>query len=174
MMLVTVGVAVASIYGEGGKFTWRSLLAVPRAAPFIALMIGLLFYNDKGVPDVVTALTQQMGGTTSFLMMLYLGMSMVGAEVTTYWRSILASQTIKLIVGPVLGLILLAVLQLGNNPDFVKAVVIDSATPSILLCLAYAAQYKLDMRLATALVFSSAVASLITMAFWLGLALQGS
>jgi predicted permease len=176
MMLVTVGVAVASIYGEGNKFTWRSLLAVPRAAPFIALMIGLLFYNDTGVPKVVTDLTQQMGGTTSFLMMLYLGMSMVGTEVTAYWRTILASQVIKLIVGPVLGLILLGLLQLGTSTtahDFVSAVVIDSATPSILLCLAYAAQYKLDMRLATALVFSSAVVSLITMAFWLGFALQG-
>ena len=172
LMLVTVGLAVASIYGEGGAFSWRNLLAVPRATPFIALMIGLLFYNDPGVPKVLTDLTQTMGDTTSFLMMLYLGMSIVGTGLVAYWPAILASQAIKLIVAPILSLVLLGVLQIGGNPDFLKAVVIDSSAPSILLCLAYAAQYKLDLRLAAALVFSSFVFSLLTVAFWFALVVR--
>ncbi len=172
LMLVTVGLVVASIYGEGSAFSWRNLLAVPRAAPFIALMIGLLFYNDTGVPKVLTDLTKQMGDTTSFLMMLYLGMSIVGTGIAAYWPVILASQAVKLILAPVLSFILLGLLQIGGNPDFLKAVVIDSSAPSILLCLAYAAQYKLDLRLAAALVFSSFAFSLLTVAFWFALVVR--
>ena len=72
--LVTVGLVVASYYGEGAGFSWRNLLAVPRAAPSIALVIGLLFYDDD-LPSALTGLTKLMSDTTPFLMMLYLGMS---------------------------------------------------------------------------------------------------
>jgi malate permease and related proteins len=164
--LVTVGVLVGSLYGEGEKLGWRSLLSVPRAAPFIALMIGLLFYNDP-LPAVVTDLMKLMGSATSFLMMLYLGMSIAGSGVQTYLRPILASQAIKLIAAPLLAVAL--ALAFGMSRDLVKVAVIDSSFPSILLCLAYAGQYKLDLRLATALVFSSFVFSILTMAVWLTL-----
>ncbi|HMA34616.1 MAG TPA: AEC family transporter [Chloroflexia bacterium] len=165
--LVTVGLMVASVYGEGAQLSWRNLLAVPRAAPFIALMVGLLFYKDPVYP-VVISLTSLMGQTTSFLMMLYLGMSIAGSGVLGYLRPVFVSQSIKLLFAPLLTLVLAAVLQLFSTPDAVKASVIDSSTPSILLCLAYAAQYKLDLRLATALVFSSFVLSLVTMLIWIG------
>ena len=94
-----------SLYGEGEKLGWRSLLSVPRAAPFIALMIGLLFYNDP-LPAVITDLMKLMGSATSFLMMLYLGMSIAGSGVQAYLRPILASQAIKLIAAPLLAVAL--------------------------------------------------------------------
>ncbi|HET7076878.1 MAG TPA: AEC family transporter [Chloroflexia bacterium] len=169
--LVTFGLIVASIYGEGAEVSWRNLLAVPRAAPFIALMLGLLFYSDP-LPGVITNLMNLMGQTTSFLMMLYLGMSIVGTGVLAYWRPVLVSQGIKLLFAPLLGVLLVALLGMQGNPDLLKVAVIDSSTPSILLCLAYAAQYKLDLRLATTLVFSSFVLSLITMGLWLTLVIQ--
>ncbi|HKB54264.1 MAG TPA: AEC family transporter, partial [Ramlibacter sp.] len=164
--LVTVGLIVASFYGEGAGFSWRNLLAVPRAAPFIALLIGLLFYNDP-LPQVLTNLMSLMAGTTSFLMMLYLGMSLVGSGLLTYWRPVVATQAIKLAVAPLLALGLSFALQMGS--DMRSVAVIDSATPTILLCLAYSAQYRLDQRLATALVFSSFLFSLITLFIWLAL-----
>ena len=46
---------------------------------------------------------------------------------------------------------------------------INSSFPGILLCLAYAGQYKLDLRLATALIFSSFVFGILTMGVWLAL-----
>jgi predicted permease len=113
-----------------------------------------------------------MGQTTSFLMMLYLGMSIVGTGVLAYWRPVLLSQGIKLLFAPLLGVLLVALLGMQENPDLLKVAVIDSSTPSILLCLAYAAQYKLDMRLATTLIFSSFVFSILTMGVWLTLVIQ--
>jgi predicted permease len=169
--LVTFGLIVASVYGEGADLSWRNLLAVPRAAPFIALMLGLLFYSDP-LPGVITNLMNLMGQTTSFLMMLYLGMSIVGTGVVAYWRPVLVSQGIKLLFAPLLGVLLIALLGMQGDPDLLKVAVIDSSTPSILLCLAYAAQYKLDLRLATTLVFSSFVFSLVTMGLWLTLVIQ--
>src|SRR5262249_29049492 len=112
--LVTVGVIVASYYGEGATLGWRHLLAVPPAAPFIAPMIGLLFYSDP-LPVVLTNVITLMANTTSFLMMLYLGMSIVTTGVRTYWQPVLASQAIKLVVAPVLAVGLATVLW-GNNP----------------------------------------------------------
>jgi malate permease and related proteins len=169
--LVTFGLIVASIYGEGAEVSWRNLLAVPRAAPFIALMLGLLFYSDP-LPDVITNLMTLMGQTTSFLMMLYLGMSIVGTGVLAYWRPVLLSQGIKLLFAPLLGVLLIVLLGMQENPDLLKVAVIDSSTPSILLCLAYAAQYKLDLHLATTLIFSSFVFSILTMGVWLTLVIQ--
>ena len=61
-----------------------------------------------------------LGGTTSFLMMFYLGMSIVGSGVLAYWRPILASQGIKLIVAPLLALILGGVLQMSANLRLVR------------------------------------------------------
>jgi len=164
--LVTVGLVVGSLYGEGGRLSWRSLLAVPRAAPFIALMLGLLFYTDP-LPGVLTDLMTLMGSTTSFLMMLYLGMSIAGSGLRAYLRPILGSQAIKLVVAPLLALGLAPLL--GMRGDLRTVAVLDSSLPSILLCLAYAAQYQLDLRLATALVFSSFVFSLGSLVIWLAL-----
>jgi hypothetical protein len=166
VVLVTAGLMVASLYGEGATFSWRNLLAVPRAAPFIALILALLFYDDP-LPGVLTTTITFIGQATSFLMMLYLGMSIVGSGLLAYWRPILAAQSIKLILAPLLALGLGWLLQMA--PNLREVAVIDSATPTILLCLAYSAQYKLDLRLATALVFSSFVFSVVTLVAWLAL-----
>jgi malate permease and related proteins len=166
VVLVTIGLMIASVFGEGAAFTWRNLLAVPRAAPFIALILALLFYDDP-LPDALTKTVDFIGQTSSFLMMLYLGISIVGTGVLAYWRPILASQGLKLIFAPLLAFGLGFLLQM--SADLREVSVIDSATPSILLCLAYAAQYKLDLHLATALVFSSFVFSVLTLAVWLAI-----
>ena len=82
----------------------------------------------------------------------------------------LASQFIKLILAPLVALVLLLILGLKNNADLVKVAVFElgDAEDSRSAWLTRA-QYKLDLRLATALVFTSFVFSLVTMVIWLAL-----
>ena len=58
--LVTVGLMVGLDLRRRRKARLAQPAPVPRAAPFIALMIGLLFYNDP-LPAVVTDLMKLMG-----------------------------------------------------------------------------------------------------------------
>ncbi len=161
--LVTVAVLIASLYGEaeeGKQFGWRTLLAIPKSAPFIWLIIGLLFYTDeipKGVTDFLAGLSQ----VNPYLVFLALGLTIVWQDITRWLRPLLTLNLIKLILAPVLGVLLARLL--GVSSDVLNVVVIESAVPAVLLGISYANQYKLDVEFASAAVFSSFIFSVVTL-----------
>jgi len=162
--LVTLGLVVASYYGEGRRFEWRDLLAVPRSAPFIAMLLGLLFYNDT-LPPIVGTTVNTLADSTSFLMMFSLGLTINWGDLAKFWQANLGAVAVRLVAGPIIGFILATLMQaLFHVSDvMVRVVVIDSAMPAILLCLVYAAQFKLDVKFASALVFTNFLFSLPTL-----------
>jgi predicted permease len=159
--LVTIGFLVASTYGEGKRFSWNDLLAIPRSAPFIALMMGLLFYKDP-LPGVFNNTVDVLANSTSFLMMFSLGLTIVWRDLTTFWQANLLAGVVRLIVGPLLALVLSQILPMPEGP-MRQVVVIDSAMPAILLSLVYAGQFKLDVKFASGLVFTNFLFSLPTL-----------
>lgn len=161
--LVIVGTLIASFYGEaeeGKQFGWRSLLAIPKSAPFIWLIIGLLFYTDdipKGVTDFLAGLTQ----VNAYLVFLALGLTIVWQDIGRWLRPLLTLNLIKLILAPVLGVLIARLL--GVSGDLLNVVVIESAVPAVLLGITYANQYKLDVEFASTAVFSSFIFSALTL-----------
>jgi predicted permease len=158
--LVTVGLIVASYFGEGQKFTWNDLLAIPRSAPFIAMLLGLLFYKDT-LPAVVDSAVGVLAQSTSFLMMFSLGLTIVWRDLTTFWQANVLAGLVRLVAGPLLALLL--VRMLGMDQSMSQAVIIDAAMPAILLSLVYAAQFKLDAKFASTLVFTNFIMALPTL-----------
>lgn len=152
VFLVTVGIIIASYYGEGSKLSWQNLLAIPRSGPFVAMVLALLFYNDT-IPDIIVKILQQISGATLFIMMFSLGITIVWKDITKHLLPIIAINVIKLLIAPVIGLLLAHLFGLDAKSTYV--VVIDSATPAVIFCLGYAAQYKLDTEFASEAVFSS-------------------
>ncbi|GIV97164.1 MAG: hypothetical protein KatS3mg057_1821 [Herpetosiphonaceae bacterium] len=164
---------IASRYGEGKPFNPRdALISIFRFAPFIWLIISLLFWQEThrqgGVPEIFTATLEIMRGATVFLIMLSLGLTITLSDILQYWRSIVALNGIKLMIAPLLALLFGAILQLP--PDQYLVVVVNSAVPSILLSISYANQYKLDVSFASTAVFSSFFLSFLTLPIFFALA----
>jgi predicted permease len=152
VLLVTIGIIIASFYGEGSRFSTQNLLAIPRSGPFIAMVLALLFYNDN-VPDWLLGVLNTLAGATLPIMMFSLGITIVWKDVRDHFLQILSLNGIKLLLAPLLGIGLARMFGLDSTTTFVIG--IDAATPAIVLCLAYAAQYKLDVEFASEAVFSS-------------------
>ncbi len=164
VLLVTVGVLIASYYGEqtyGEKprFNWRSLLEIPKSGPFLGLLLGLLFYTVDIPKPVVTTLSF-LGQATLPLMMFSLGLTIVWKDIRRYLAPTLAMNVIKLIFAPLLAITLSRFFGLDLNTQGV--ILLNSSTPAIIICLVYAAQYKLDREFASTAVFSSFFFCLIT------------
>jgi predicted permease len=167
--LVTLGLVVASYYGEGRRFVVSDLLAIPRSAPFIAMLLGLLFYNDT-LPPLVGKTVDTLADSTSFLMMFALGLTINWRDLTTYWRANLLAGGVRLVAAPILAFFLTRLL--GMSDVMSRVAIIDSAMPAILLSLVYAAQFKLDVKFASTLVFTNFILSLPTLMFILLLTAQ--
>jgi predicted permease len=161
--LVTIAILIASIYGEaeeGKQFGWRSLLAIPRSAPFIWLAIGMLFFTDD-IPSGVTGFLSVLSQANAPLVFLALGLTIEWRDVGRLFRPLLTLNVIKLLLAPVLGLLIGALLGVSGVSR--NVVVVESAVPAVLLGIAYANQYKLDVEFASTAVFSSFIFSIITL-----------
>ncbi len=159
--LLTVAVVIASRYGEGEKFTWRNLLAVLKFGPFVAFLIGLLFLNDP-IPDVITSILGVLSQATLFLVMLSLGITIRwGDFFGRQRRAILAVNLIKLVLSPALTLLLCLLLGLGGTMGV--ATVLMSSLPALVLCLAYANQYRLDIEFSSNALFASFLLGVVTL-----------
>lgn len=151
--ILTVAVVIASRYGEGERFSWRNLLAVLKSGPFVALLIGLLFYADE-IPDALQGMLQLLQTATVPLIMLSLGITLHwGNFFGRHFRAILALNVIKLLVAPLLAVGICAVLGLEGGLRSVA--ILMSALPALMLCLSYANQYKLDIEFASSALFAS-------------------
>ncbi len=151
--ILTVAVVIASRYGEGERFTWRNLLAVLKFGPFVALLIGLLFFNET-IPGMLLGMLDLLSGATVPLIMLSLGITLRwGDFLGRHFKGVLALNLIKLLLAPLLALALSLFLDMRES---IRAVtVLMSALPSLMLCLSYANQYKLDIEFASNALFAS-------------------
>lgn len=159
--VLTVAVVIASRYGEGERLTWRNLLAVLKFGPFVAFLIGLLFMNDV-IPDVVLAILNVLSQATLLLVPLSLGITIRwGDFFGPQGRAILAVNVVKLILAPLLAFVLC--LLLGLQGTMGTTAVMMSALPALILCIAYANQYRLDIEFASNALFASFLLGMVTM-----------
>ena len=163
-LLVTVGIGLASYYGEKTygekrKFNWRVLLEIPKNGPFLGLVLGLLFYT-LNVPKPVFDTLQFLSQAALPLMMFSLGLTIVWKDIRRHLVPVLTMNVIKLIFAPFLALALAKAFGLDNKVQGV--IVLNAATPAVIICLVYAAQYNLDREFASTAVFSSFFLCLIT------------
>lgn len=164
ILLVTVGVIVASYYGEKTynekpKFNWRILLEIPKNGPFLGMVLGLLFYTLT-IPAPILVTLNFLGQATLPLMMFSLGLTIVWKDIRQYFLPIVFMNAIKLVFVPVLALVLAQVSGLDAPTQGV--IMLNAATPAVIICLVYAAQYNLDREFASTAVFSSFFFCLIT------------
>ncbi len=159
--ILTVAVVIASRYGEGERFTWRNLLAVLKFGPFVAFLLGLLFYTEN-IPPFITSILGLLARATVPLIMLSLGITIRwGNFFGRHARAILAVNLIKLVLAPLLAFVLCLVLGLSGEVRTVTTLM--ASLPSLMICLAYANQYHLDVEFASNALFASFFFGAITL-----------
>jgi predicted permease len=166
--LLTLVVLVANYYGEGQRWSVRhAILSLFRFLPFVALLLGFLFWPETHagkVPQVISDMLGYMQAATVMLTMVALGMTITIRDFSQYLRSVLSVNLIKLLFAPAVALLLGHLFGLQPGASFV--VVIESAIPAILLAIAYSGQYKLDVEFASTAVFATFFFSFITLPLW--------
>lgn len=163
--LLTIVTIVAATYGEKQEMTWKKMLiGLFRSLPFIALLLGFLFWPETHGPNFPQAIRGTLGflsSATVMLTMLSLGMTITIRDFSQYLRSVLSVNVIKLIFAPIVAIVLARLFGLDDQASFV--VIFESALPAVMIAIAYANQYKLDVELASTAVFTTFVFSLLTL-----------
>ena len=170
--LLTIVTLVAAYYGERQAFKPRQILVgLLRFLPFIALLLGVIFWPETHSGRFPAAIRGTLGflsQATVMLTMLALGMTITIRDFSQYLRSVLSVNLIKLIFAPLVAIMLSALFRLDAQASFV--VIFESALPAIVIAIAYANQYKLDVELASTAVFTTFMFSLLTLPVFVYLA----
>jgi len=163
--LLTLVTIVAAFYGEKQQLSVRQvLIGLFRFLPFVALLLGVIFWPETHGSQFPAAIKGTLGflsSATVMLTMLALGMTITIRDFSQYLRSVLSVNAIKLVFAPLFALLLSVIFGLDAQARFV--VVFESALPAIVIAIAYANQYKLDVELASTAVFTTFVFSLVTL-----------
>lgn len=144
----TSTVAIASAYGTVGdgraRVDLRALLAGLALPPTWALVAGLA-WNLGGLgadlPDLVERPLEILAAAVLPLVMIYAGLMTDLGAIRRAWAVVSAITAVRLLVGPVVGL--LVCLLLGLDGTVMHTVVIMAAMPTAMMSLVLGARYGL-------------------------------
>jgi len=159
IMFNTVGVVVASLGHLNIKQALTGLLKVPM---IYGVILGALFNRfDIILPLPLDRTIAQLAGGAIPIMLVLLGIELSKAKWSHNLRGIGISATLRLLIGPLLGIGLATLLGLGNAAR--QAAVTEGAMPSAVSNTVLASEYKLDSSFVTAIVFVSTLLSPLTL-----------
>lgn len=160
-VLLTLGVAIASRYGEhdGRVNVFKDLLTFPA---MIALFVALAFRFLPLSVSVSTAVMNWMDVAASMtvpLIMLYLGVSIEFGEVRGNWVPLSAVAGLKLLMVPAL-----AVAVAGLLKDFsgMRLLALEASMPSVMLSLVVGHRFKLDTGFMASAILVTTIGCMVT------------
>ena len=159
ILFYTLGVFLASL----GHMTFQEaivgLFRIPTLyAVFLAILINIL---NIGIPTPVTRAVELAAGGTIPLMLVLLGVQLTQVEFAGNQRALQLSVALRLAVGPIMALLFAMLFGLQGSPR--QASVTQASMPSMVSATVLAAEYNLDSKLVTAVVFISTLLSPFTL-----------
>jgi malate permease and related proteins len=158
-LFFSVGVFLASLGHMNirdaavGLFKIPTLYAVVLAILFAALHIEM--------PGPILRTVDLASGASIPLMLVLLGIELSRVEIAGNLRAMQLSVVLRLLIGPMVGLALAAVLGVSGLAR--EAVVTLTAMPSIVSSAVLAMEYELDSKFVTAVIFISTLLSPLTL-----------
>ncbi len=163
----TVGVFVASLGRLSFKQAALGLLKVP---PVYAVLLALLVARlDVSLPGAARRAVRLLSDAAIPSMLILLGLELQRVRWTANWRPLALSSALRLLVGPLVGLGVSALL--GMEGAARQAGVISAAMPTAVATTVLATEYEVLPEYVTAAVFLSTVLSpftLVPLVFFLG------
>lgn len=158
-LFFSVGVFLASLGHMHVRDAALGLLKIPTLyAVLLAVMINTF---DVEVPMPILRTAQLAAGGSIPLMLILLGVELSRVEVSGNWRALQLSVGLRLLVAPLIGLLLAALLGIMGLAR--EAVITQASMPSIVSSTVLATEYQLDSKLVTAIIFISTLLSPLTL-----------
>ncbi|MGB9608283.1 MAG: AEC family transporter [bacterium] len=162
--LNTLGIAIASHYGENEESQNR-FLTLLKSPPFIACIVAL-FLIGRPIPSFLHPLWRSMEllrDATVPLIMLFLGISLRPSNLSNRWLPLSLACLIKLFLQPLL--VYSLALSLGLSHLSLRVSVLQACMPTALMTVVFSEQFKLDLELASGVVFLTTLLSIFTIPF---------
>lgn len=165
--LGTIAIVIAQGNGTGWLTALRNALRIPI---FHAVLLALLCKAIGWQPaDFILKPLELIGQAAVPVMLVLLGMQLAKAGIGQGWRFCSLAAVMRLVLGPVVGLLLTAALGIEGLPR--KVIVLQTSTPSAVLTLLYAIRYDTRPELVSGTILVSTLmsaASLTFLLYWLG------
>ena len=162
VLTYTVGVFVAA----RGSLPWGRALGAVVRMPVLWAALGALGIRLTGleVPVTLHRAATLLGGAAIPTVILLLGLQIAGIRVRHigYWA--IAAVGVKLVVSPLIGLALVAVLS--PPPLTAKVLVLEAAMPTAVNSTLIAAEFNADPQLVSAAALISTAMSILTVTAW--------
>lgn len=159
LLFYTLGVFLASLGHMTLKEAALGLLRIPTM--YAVLLAVLMNAWDIGMPLPVARAVELAAGGTIPLMLILLGVQLTQVEFSGNQRALQLSVALRLLFAPIAALLFAALFGLQGFPR--QASVTQASMPSMVSATVLAAEYNLDSRLVTAVVFISTLLSPLTL-----------
>lgn len=159
LLFYTLGVFLASLGHMSFKEAALGLLRIPTMyAVLLAILINIW---DVQIPVSVGRAVELAADGTIPLMLVLLGVQLTHVELSGNQRAMQISVGLRLIIAPMVALLFAALFGLQGSP--LQASVTQASMPSMVSATVLAAEYNLDSKLVTAVVFISTLLSPFTL-----------
>lgn len=135
-------------------------------APLWAIILGILFnFFNIPITSVGSTVVNYLSGATIPLIMISLGLSLNFGGIKNHLSEVGLAVVIKLIVYPLIGLFVLAMLNITGFNHTIGF--IETAMSSAMLGMVLAVTYNLDLELTSDCIFATTLFSLVTIPIFL-------
>jgi predicted permease len=159
LLFYTLGVFLASL----GHMTFKeAILGMFKIPTMYAVLLAILINAfDIGIPVPVARAVELAAGGTIPLMLILLGVQLTTVEFSGNQRALQLSVALRLVIAPLAALLFAALFGLQGFTR--QASVTQASMPSMVSATVLAAEYNLDSKLVTAVVFISTLLSPFTL-----------
>ncbi|BCW95934.1 MAG: malate permease [Fimbriimonadales bacterium] len=135
---------------------------------FWATALGYtLMLTGLRLPDPLLFTLERLGQTTTPLVLLAIGGMLHGRTLGARWKAVALIVGFKTLVMP---LLMLGLLRMAALPPFAaNALLLQSAMPTVMASAVYAAAFRTEPELASAVVVASTVVALALLPVWMGM-----
>ena len=155
----TAGVLIASMGQMTFKQAFLGLIKVPTIYGILVAVV--LIQTGWKLPLPVERTVSLLSGAAIPSMLLLLGMELQRAQWTKNIKAVSISTGIRLVIGPLLGLVLTGLFGLQGPARM--AAVVEASMPAAVMNTVLASEYQLDAPLVTSIVFVSTLLSPLTL-----------
>lgn len=162
VMVYTVGVVVASMGQLNGR---QALARVARVPAVYAAVLAVIIYSFQAVALIPAPFMRgiEVAGAGAIpVMLLVLGMQIADMQVTDTWRLTIPAVSLRLLIGPVAGVLiatLLGLRELGR-----ATAIVEASMPTAVIAIILATEFGLRPSLVTSIVVWTTLLSPLTLA----------
>jgi predicted permease len=159
LLLYTLGVLISSLDHLNLKGALLGLLKVPA---IYAILLAMLFIRTGWpLPEPIRRTLSLAAGGAIPVMLILLGLELQRIEWSRNLRALSIPVFIRLVVGPLIGLVFAALFGLPTSAR--QAGITEMGGPTAVMTTILATEFNLDSKLLTAVVFVSTILSPITL-----------